>query len=208
MPDAKGALHDERVRLDVQHANRVHHRYPMTVEDKGWVYGMWYCGTAWDKVKLYGQYPPTFLKRALALFPAAEDVLHIPSGTIEGHGITVDRVMDDVRKPMIVADAGALPFRDESFDLVLSDPPYSPADSAKYGCPPWPQRKAMAEAWRVLRPGGYLGHLHVYYPTYRRKDWKLVGLIGVVTGFQRATRMFSIFQKLEPANVMQEALAV
>jgi SAM-dependent methyltransferase len=178
----------------------------MTVEDKGWTYGVWYCGTAWQPVKLHGQYPPTFLKRALSLFPDAKDVLHVPSGTIEGHGVTVDRVVDEVRRPMIVADAAALPFRDESFDLVLSDPPYSREDSEKYGCPPWPQKKAMAEARRVLRLGGHLGVLHVYYPSYRRKDWKLVGLIAVVTGFQRATRMFSIFEKLEPSR--QEALPV
>jgi ubiquinone/menaquinone biosynthesis C-methylase UbiE len=117
----------------------------------------------------------------------------------------VDRVVDEARRPMIVADANALPLRDESFDLVLSDPPYSREDSTKYGCPPWPQKKALAEAWRVLRPGGYLGHLHTYYPAYRRKDWDLVGLIAVVTGFQRATRMFSIFQKIESA---QQELAV
>jgi SAM-dependent methyltransferase len=192
--------------IDVEHANRVHHRYPMTVRDKGWVYGVWYCGTAWDRVKLYGQYPPTFLARALALFPQAQDVLHIPSGTIEGNGVTVDRMVDDVRKPMIVADAGALPFRGETFDLVLSDPPYSREDSAKYGCPPWPQKKAMAEAHRVLRVGGHLGVLHLRYPSYRRKDWELVGLIAVVTGFQRATRIFSLFEKRAPS--MQEALAV
>lgn len=193
-------------RIDVAHANRVHPKYPMTDEDKGWIYGVWYCGTSWTPVKLHGQYPPTFLKRALALFPDAEDVLHIPSGTIEGHGVTVDRVADEVRRPMIVADASALPFRDESFDLVLSDPPYSKEDSKKYGCPPWPQKKAMAEAWRVLRPGGHMGFLHTLYPSYRRKDWNLVGLIAVVTGFQRATRMFSIFEKPKPAPVHQRVI--
>ena len=54
----------------------------------------------------------------------------------------------------------------------------------------------VKEAHRVLRPGGYLGILHTYYPSYRRKMWKLRGLIAVVTGFQRATRMFSIFERL------------
>jgi SAM-dependent methyltransferase len=169
-------------------------RYPVTVHDKGWVYGVWYCGTAWTRVKLHGQYPPTFLDRALALFPDAEDVLHVPSGTIT-HGVTVDRIQDEVRRPRIIADAAALPFRAETFDLVLSDPPYTPADSARYGCKPFPLGKAMSEAHRVLRPGGHLGVLHTYYPTYRRKNWKLIGLIAVVTGFQRATRMFSIFEK-------------
>jgi SAM-dependent methyltransferase len=102
----------------------------------------------------------------------------------------------EVRKPQIVASADKLPFPAESFDLYLSDPPYTTADSAKYGCKPYPLAKAMAEAHRILRPGGHFGILHTYYPSYRRKNWKLGGLIAVVTGFKRATRMFSIFEKL------------
>jgi SAM-dependent methyltransferase len=174
----------------------------MTVDDKGWIYGVWYCGTAWDRVRLHGQYPPTFMKRALSLFPEATDVLHVPSGSIDGGGVTVDRVVDSVRRPQIQADAAHLPFRDGSFDLVLSDPPYTRDDSAKYGCKPYPLGKAMEEHHRVLRVGGHLGVLHTYYPRYRRKQWRLRALIAVVTGFMRATRMFSVFEKLPP----QEAL--
>lgn len=183
--------------MNVEAVNAAFPKYPMTVRDKGWVYGVWYCGTAWDRVRLHGQYPPTFLKRALALFPDARRILHVPSGTIEGGGVTVDRMRCEVRKPMIQADAAQLPFRDGSFDLVISDPPYTPADSAKYGCKPYPLGRAMKESRRVLRPGGFLGVLHTYYPSYRRKEWRLVALIAVVTGFQRATRMFSVFEKPE-----------
>lgn len=104
--------------MNVANVNKAFPKYPITVEDKGWVYGVWYCGTSWTRVRLHGQYPPTFLKRALALFPEAEDILHCPSGTIEGMGITVDLKTCDVRKPMIQADAARLPFNDNSFDLL------------------------------------------------------------------------------------------
>ena len=181
--------------MNVEALNAAFPKYPVTVEDKGWVYGVWYCGTAWDKVRLHGQYPPTFLKRAIALFPDAKDILHCPSGTVTGPGITIDAIRDDVRCPQIVSDASSLPLPDKSLDLILSDPPYTPKDSEKYGCKPFPLGKFMKECRRTLRPGGYLGMLHTYYPSYRRKEWKLVGLIAVVTGFQRATRMFSVFQK-------------
>jgi hypothetical protein len=182
--------------MNVAALNAAFPRYPITVSDKGWTYGVWYCGTSWTKVKLYGQYPPTFLKRALALFPDAKDILHCPSGTVVGPGITIDATKDDVRCPQIVADASSLPLPDGSLDLVLSDPPYSPADSAKYGHKPFPLGAFMRECHRTIRVGGHLGMLHTYYPSYRRKNWKLVGLVAVVTGFQRATRMFSIFERL------------
>ena len=151
---------------------------------------------------MHGQYPPGFLKRALALFPDAVDVLHAPSGTLKsedlpaGH-VTFDKIKDDVRRPDHEGDCKDLPFPDSSFDFVLSDPPYSKKDSEIYNCPPFPLGKFIKESRRVLRPGGHLGMLHTYYPSYRKKEWKLVGLIAVVTGFQRATRMFSILEKLE-----------
>lgn len=182
--------------LSVANVNQTFPKYPVTVEDKGWVYGVWYCGTSWTRVKLHGQYPPTFLKRALALFPDASDVLHAPSGSLKDvAGVTLDMVSDDVRQPDYIGDCAALPFDDNRFDLVLSDPPYTKKDSKIYGCGPFPMGKFVKEAWRVLRPGGYLGMLHTYYPQHRRKDFKLCGLIGVVTGVSRATRIFSILEK-------------
>ena len=115
---------------NVAHLNATFPQYPITVMDKGWIYGVWYCSRCFQKNKLYGQYPTTFLKRALALFPGAKNILHCPSGTVQtAVGITVDMVKDAVRCPQVVADACALPFSSKSFDLVLSDPPYSDLDA-------------------------------------------------------------------------------
>ena len=189
-----------KVKVDVEHWNStLGKRYPVTVNDKGWVYGVWYCGTAWTKVRLHGQYPPTFLKRALALFPGVPEdrILHVPSGTLTGPGVTVDAIRDDVRCPQIVAQCDALPFEDSRFSLILSDPPYTHADSIKYGCKPWPMGRFMVEAMRVLERGGVLGVLDTKYPSFRGKEWKLIGLICVVTGFSRATRIFSLFENLK-----------
>jgi SAM-dependent methyltransferase len=183
------------LRPSVENWNRTFPKYPPTMDAKGWIYGVWYCGTSWQRVTLHGQYPPGFLKRALALFPEAVDIVQVPSGTVTGPGITIDAMKDAVRVPQIQAQADALPLPDESADLILSDPPYTHADSAKYGCKPFPMGGFMKEAHRILRPGGHLGMLHVYYPSYHRKDWDLIGLIAVVTGFCRATRMFSILER-------------
>jgi SAM-dependent methyltransferase len=192
MPEANGML-----KIDIDNINATFPKYPVTVSDKGWIYGVWFCGTAWTKAKLYGSYPGNFLKRALALFPDAADILHAPSGTITGPGVTFDIKQDEVRKPQIVGDCGAMPFENNSFDLILSDPPYSADDSEKYGCAPFPMTRFIKECNRILRPGGCLGMLHIYYPSYYRKDWKLEALIAVVTGFYRKTRMFSILRKID-----------
>lgn len=188
--------------IDVAHWNAtLGKKYPVTVEDKGWVYGVWYCGTVFTKAKLHGQYPPGYLKRVLALFPSVVDneILHCPSGTVTGPGVTVDAASDGVRCPQIVASADVLPFDDDLFSLVISDPPYSKEDSAKYGFPPFPMGKFMRECRRILKDDGILAILHTRYPSYRRKEWKLVGLVAVVTGFMRATRILSLFQNLPAA---------
>lgn len=191
--------------MNIDALNAAMKKYPMSfadengdsIEDKGWCYGVWYCGTSFTKVKLYGQYPPTFLKRAAALFPNAKDILHAPSGQLAdlppGH-VTLDIYEDDVRKPMFRGDCGNMPFKNESFDLILSDPPYSEEDSRIYGCAKFPEKKFMEECRRVLRPRGYLGFLAYHYPSYSRKNWRLKGLFAVVTGFSRRTRMFSVFE--------------
>ena len=189
--------------IDVGHWNRTFPKYPITVEDHGWIYGVWYCGTSFTKSILYGQYPPGYVKRVLALFPTIHpsDVLHMPSGVLK-EGITVDRVIDQVRRPKICADGAALPFADQQFDLILSDPPYSDTDAKQYGTGHFPLMKLQRECLRVLRPGGYWCLLHTMYPSYRRRDgWRLIALIAVVTGFSKRTRLLSIFRKTEGAPI-------
>jgi len=186
--------------IDVAHYNKQFKKYPDLNESKGWIHGVWYCGAFYTS-SLYGQYPPTFLKRALALFPTVKEdrIMHLPSGTLTGPGMTVDLIRDEIRKPKVQASAEKLPFEDNSFDLILSDPPYSKEDSKKYGCPPFPLRGMFQEARRVLAPGGYLGLLHFFYPTFRRADWQMVAMIGVCTGSNRKARLFTIFRSTKQA---------
>ena len=185
--------------LDVDHLNRTFPKYPVTIRDKGWVYGVWYCGTSFQKAEIYGQHPPTYMKRLRALFPSARRWLVCPSGVIADRDDTVciDLVRRKEGRPDIQASADSIPLGDSTVDVVETDPPYGAEHEEIYGTGKYPRRKSMAEFRRVLRPGGYLCWLDVRYPMYKRKHWELVGLIGVITGFERVTRVLSIFRKME-----------
>lgn len=71
-----------------------------------------------------------------------------------------------VVEPDVVADFSALPFADESFSLVVFDPPHVQRREARgavtrrYGClnGDWREmlRKGFAECFRVLKPHGVL----------------------------------------------------
>jgi hypothetical protein len=185
--------------LDVEFYNQTFLKYPKLIGDKGWIYGVWYCGMTYQR-KLYGQYPPTFLRRALSLFPSVDPkrILHCPSGSLNGDvpGVSVDCMRDEIWQPQIIAAADCLPFSDCSFDLVLSDPPYSDAHSREVQHAPLPAQKEHAEFHRILARGGYFGLLHFRYPSFKRTEWEMRALIGVVTGSNRNVRVFTIFQKL------------
>jgi hypothetical protein len=173
---------------------------PLTIHPTLGVTGIWFCRPDQRLAGLfYGSYPRSFLKRALSLFPNAGRVLHIPSGTLAnlpaGH-VTADLVQDDLRRPMVRADAHNLPFAAKSFDLVLCDRPYKDEDAKKYGTSPLSMPILMKETLRVLKPLGHLGILDlITFPVCRKTEWQLRGVIGVVPWSNSRFRTFSILQK-------------
>lgn len=143
-----------------------------------------------------GGYPLGFLDRAYRLLHVTDPntVLHLCSGSMV-RGIRVD--VRASRKPTVIADARNTPFRDESFDAILIDPPYSEDYATNlYGTGnvyPAPGT-LMNEALRLLRPGGRVGMLHFQVPMIR-KPLALVGVWGITTGLGYAIRAFTVCEK-------------
>ena len=167
--------------------------YPPTVYSHGWIYGVWYCGTAWKKAIYYGQFPSTFVRRIRTAFPTT--MLHLCCGRqhIEG-AINVD--LNHLPEVDVVSNAESLPFNSGCFDSILIDPPYSEEDAQRYKVKRLLRAKTvLIEAHRVLSRDGWLIWLDERYPSYRRSDWRLRGLVCIVTGFERRTRILSMFQK-------------
>lgn len=174
--------------------------YGFTAYERGWIHGMWYCGTPWKPSSYWGQFPATFVPRIMAMFPV-ERMLHVCAGHSYIRGALN---IDLMPTPAVDVQANGehLPLRDESFAVVLIDPPYSDEDAKRYGVKRLIKtQSALREFSRVLVPGGYLLWFDERYPSYRRKDWHLCGLIGIVTGFERRSRFVSIFRKPAPGPV-------
>jgi len=181
--------------------NKMFPNYPSIIVDKDWLYGMWVIGNNYhSKKNYYGEYPPSYLKRVYSLFPDAKNVLHLFSGVVES-GLWLNECRFDIKpelKPDVIGDAHKLSnyFSKELFDLILADPPYSNEDAMHYGTPMINRNKVVKECYYVLKAGGFLCWLDQVLPMYRKIEFRLVGIIGIVRSTNHRFRVLSIFQKI------------
>jgi len=181
--------------------NRAFPNYPPLVTTKRWLYGIWMLGNDYQsKQGYYGEYPPTYLKRIISLFPDEKEVLHLFSGTVQYStyctGTTFD-IQPDLH-PDIVGDAHHLStyFPRNTFDLILADPPYSQEDAEHYGTPMVNRNQVLKECIPVLKADGFICWLDTVLPMYRKDNLILVGTIGVIRSTNHRFRVVSIFQKV------------
>ena len=149
-----------------------------------------------DGYAVFGRYPHGFLtwllKRQLLGDVRRDEVLHVCSGTLTEQW-TVD-IRAEAR-PLVQANGAALPFRDRSFRAVLLDPPYSDAYARNlYGVenprPSW----LLAEAARVVVPGGRIGMMHVAIP-FAPRGCFLVRVVPISTGVGFRIRALTIYER-------------
>jgi SAM-dependent methyltransferase len=190
--------------LNIENYNKTFPKWPPLVKTDRWVYGVWVIGNDYrNKSRYYGTYPPTYLKRVRALFPDSEKVLHLFSGDVEKGYFPSETTLDinQELKPDIVANSSNIPFKENSFDLILVDPPYSKEDAEKYGYPMPNRKKALHECYRVLKPNGFVVWLDVVLPMYRKIEFNLVGTIGLIRSTNHRTRTVLIWQKNDALSV-------
>jgi hypothetical protein len=141
-----------------------------------------------------GSFPLHFEKKLWRLLGCPTAVLH-PFGGLAEIGDRVD--LNATTTPTWVGDAHDLSFiADESYDLVILDPPYSD-DEAEwlYGTPRLKPSKFKAEACRVTKPGGAVAVYHRTQPTRPADGWTLTHRIVVLTRSGHAPRVCFVYRK-------------
>lgn len=168
------------------------------ISDDGRIVGTWIMGNDYRvKSRYYGGFPAGYLRRVKALFPDKRKVLHLFSGRVDTAtmpGATVD--INPANKPDFVDDAQTLkqvPLAD--FDLVCADPPYSVEDAVRYQTS-MVKRNLVMRALCRLKPGTHVVWLDQVLPMYRKDEFAIEGLIGMVKSTNHRFRVVVIFRKL------------
>jgi hypothetical protein len=188
------------------HYSKIFPNYPPIRVDDRWMDGVWFMGNNYKGSGYYGAYPPGYLKRIFALFPDAQRVLHLFSGSLNPDDLKkllpyAWHIRVDVNKelkPDLVCEAEELPDRvmGRKVDLILADPPYSVEDALRYGVPMCNRNKVVKACARILEKGGYLVWLDQVLPMYRKDQFLHVGALGVVRSTNHRFRMISIFRRV------------
>jgi hypothetical protein len=173
--------------------------YPRSlfVSEDGRIVGTWIMGNNYRvQTGYYGGYPHGYLKRVRALFPEKKNAIHVFSGRVDQSawpGDTVD--LDPAAEPTFLDDAQALlnvPL--ERYDIVLADPPYSVEDSEHY-MPTMVKRNKVMKALARCKSRTHVVWLDQVLPMYRKDEWRIVGVIGMVKSTNHRFRVITIFER-------------
>ena len=170
------------------------------VAGDGRVVGTWIMGNDYRvRSGYYGGYPAGYLRRVAALFPDRRRVLHVFSGQVDlaaMPGDTVDVNAD--MNPTWVADAhdlAAVPLAD--YDLVLADPPYSVEDAERYQTTMVRRNVVMRSLAAGMSAGARVVWLDQVLPMYRKDEWAIEAVIGMVKSTNHRFRVTTVFRRLE-----------
>jgi hypothetical protein len=146
---------------------------------------------------VFGMYPASLIPKLLPWLRCdRREILHVCSGGLpRGEGIRVD--VRAAARPDLVADGRALPLVDASIAAVLLDPPYSEHYARELYGTDYPRpAHLLAEAARVVRPGGRIGFVH-YLVANPPRDCHHVKTFGLSMGFGYPMRAVTIYEKAQ-----------
>jgi hypothetical protein len=184
--------HTLKERARFYHA--AHPDWPPIRADDRWIDGMWIMGNNYRNSGYYGAYPYTYLERVNSMFPDAQRVLHLFSGSMPSGQYT----RFDLKDADICGDAHHLSahLSGKTFDLIYADPPYSVEDCEHYRCAMVNRNKVLAECVKILEPGGFIIWLDQVLPMFRKTELEMCAVIGMVKSTNHRFRVITMFRRL------------
>jgi len=172
------------------------------VAEDGRVVGTWIMGNDYRvKSAYYGGYPAGYLKRIAALFPDRRKVLHVFSGKVDLSAMPGDTVDCNASLgPTWLADAhdlSSVPLHE--YDLILADPPYSVEDAERYQTTMVKRNVVLRSLAAGLSAGARVVWLDQVLPMYRKDEWVIEAVIGMVKSTNHRFRVTTIFRRLGAA---------
>lgn len=166
----------------------------------GRVVGTWIMGNDYRvKSAYYGGYPAGYLRRVAALFPDRRRVLHVFSGKVDLAAMPGDTVdVNPDLEPTYIANAhdlGSVPL--DRYDLVLADPPYSVEDAERYQTTMVKRNVVMRSLAAGMAEGARVVWLDQVLPMYRKDEWTIEAVIGMVKSTNHRFRVVTVFRRLE-----------
>ena len=164
----------------------------------GRIVGTWIMGNDYRvKSQYYGGYPAGYLRRVRALFPDKDNALHLFSGRVDltiFPGDTVDS--NPELKPTFVDDAHTLHRVNlPDYDIVLADPPYSVEDAERYQTTMVKRNAVMRTLGEGLTVGTHVVWLDQVLPMYRKDQFKIEAVIGMVKSTNHRFRVVTVFKR-------------
>ena len=167
--------------------------------DDGRIVGTWIMGNAYHVTSgYYGGYPAGYLRRIKALFPEKRRTLHLFSGAVDTRlfpGVRVD--INPATRPDVVDRAERLRrLCLAQFDLVLADPPYSIEDCEHYGTPMVSRNVVLRTLGARLPVGCHVVWLDQVLPMYRKDQFAVDAVIGMVKSTNHRFRVVVVFRRI------------
>lgn len=167
------------------------------IDETGRINGVFIMGNNYKTKGDYGAYPHGYMKRMLALFPDSVPSLQLFSVNLPK---SEDYIRFDLHPEFadVVGDAHMLSeyFEPNQFQTIFADPPYSIEDCEHYGTPMVNRNKIVKECYKILKPKGFLIFLDQVLPMYRKDEFSIYGVIGMVKSTNHRFRIITIFQKV------------
>jgi len=140
------------------------------------------------------RYPSRFIFNLKKTYPYEnKKVLSMFSGS-SSIGDTTD-IREETRAD-IIAPYDNLPIDDNTYDMVIADPPYNCGFAKEWEAGLPKPKRILKEASRVVKGGGLILILHIIViPAYKDCNVERVALHPILCGPNNAIRVLNVFRK-------------